>query len=73
MPNHREFLLALAKSEPGGRTLSEADLVRLKKGFAQTKGEEPTNTGIEQNAGMHMVTAAAENSEKRQSKKKVPV
>jgi hypothetical protein len=70
MPNHRDFLYLLAKSESVGPTVSDDELARLARGFEQTKGEEPSNTGIDQQAGMRMIEAASEQAEKRQSEKK---
>jgi hypothetical protein len=72
MPNNRDFLLVLANSTPVGPSPSEDELARLEIGFEQTRGEEPTNTGIEQQAGMRMVEAASQASQRRRTKKKVP-
>jgi hypothetical protein len=52
------------------RKLPDADLKKLAKGFAKTKGREPENNGIEKQVGLEMIKAAADDAERRNKKKK---
>lgn len=68
MPLKHEDYVHLLPGAHRGR-LSQAELEALAKSFANTRSGEPANSGITKEAGMKMISDAADDAEERMREK----